>query len=289
MLLEGKAGVVTGSGQGIGRAVVKAMALEGASVIVNDVNAENVAQVVAEIEAAGGKAKGIVASVAEMAGAREIIDGCVSQFGKIDFLVNNAGILRDRMVFNMSEEEWDAVIAVHLKGTFGCTHYACRYMKAQQSGHIINTTSRSGLRGRIGQANYSAAKAGLVGFTLAVAQEMKRYGVTCNAICPRAETGMTATIPEEMRKARDAAWQGTGVRLRGGPEDIAPVAIFLASDEAAGITGQIVGIGGDKLSLWSHHKEIRETFMPGGWTAEKVKSLFRTTVGYQLEVIDLAD
>src|SRR5690606_34718760 len=170
MLLSGKCVVVTGSGKGIGRAAAIAMAREGARVVVNDVNREGADATVREIEQNGGKAVACYESVASMQGAEKIINTCVETFGKIDVLVNNAGILRDRMVFNMTEQEWDDVIAVHLKGTFACTHFASKYMRQQQSGRIINITSRSGLRGNIGQANYAAAKAGIVGFTRTVCQ-----------------------------------------------------------------------------------------------------------------------
>lgn len=289
MLLSGKGVVITGSGKGIGRATALAMAREGAHVVVNDVDRKLADETVREIEQSGGKAIACYESVSTMQGAEKIIQSCVESYGKIDVLVNNAGILRDRMVFNMTEQEWDDVIAVHLKGTFACTHYASQYMRKQQSGRIINITSRSGLRGNIGQANYAAAKAGILGFTRTVCQELSKYNITVNAVCPRALTDMVESIPEHIRKKKDASWADSGIRRRGLPEEVAPIIVYLASDEAADITGQVIGLGGDKLSLWSHPHEVAEAFMVGGWTVQHLRQLFKTSVGFELQSVGNKD
>jgi NAD(P)-dependent dehydrogenase (short-subunit alcohol dehydrogenase family) len=288
-VLSGKRAVVTGSGQGIGKAIASALAAHGAKVIINDLNPETAAETVAEIRQAGAAAEAVIANVATFDGAKQVIDGCVDAFGGIDILVNNAGINRDRMIFNMSEAEWDSVIGVHLKGTFGCTRFASALMREQRGGRIINICSRSGLRGRIGQSNYAAAKAGILGFTITVAQEMAKYGVTVNAVVPRAFTEMVASIPEELRKQRDSAWSDSGVRLRGAPEDIAPLVVYLTSDDAAWVNGQAVGIGGDKLALWAHPKEIREAFSIGGWDPEKIKALLKASILREPESIGSTD
>src|SRR5205809_2747619 len=211
--LEGRAGVVTGAGRGIGRAVAELLAAEGAAVVVNDLGAEvdgtgasrRVAdEVVEAIRARGGTAVANADSVADFAAAERLVETAVKEFGAIDILVNNAGILRDRMIFNMSEEEWDAVIDTHLKGTFAVTRAAAPRMKEQRSGRFVNMTSTSGLVGNIGQANYAAAKLGIVGLTKVVALDMARYNVTANCISPFAWTRMIGTIPTETaaQKAR---------------------------------------------------------------------------------------
>lgn len=289
MLLDGKCAVITGSGKGIGRALALAYAKEGAKVVVNDVDKASCDNVVAEIKEGGGSAVACYASVGEMQGAEEIINTSVKSFGKIDILVNNAGILRDRMVFNMAENEWDDVINVHLKGTFACTHFASKLMREQKSGRIINVTSRSGLCGIVGQANYATAKAGITGFTRTVSMELSKYNITVNAVCPRALTDMVESIPEEVRRKKDASWAGSAVRKRGTAEDVAPVFVYLASDEADWINGQIVGIGGDKLSLWSHPNEVSESFIFGGWNVQNVRDLFKSSVGNQLQRVGTKD
>lgn len=280
MILEGKSAVVTGSGRGVGRAEVIALAKAGASVVVNDVDPEPAKEVFKEIEGFGGKAVVCVETVSTMEGAEKIIGAAVDNFGKIDILVNNAGIGRDRMVFNMTEEEWDAVINVHLKGTFACTKFAAIHMRQQKSGRIINTTSGAGLRGATGQSNYAAAKAGIMGFTVSVAMELSKYNVTTNVIIPAARTRITEKISEKAKKAReDGGLYKASAKPIPEPETVAPLVVFLASDDARDINGQIIAIRGDELWLWDHPNKQRYAYNAGGWTAELLMEKFRTTVG----------
>jgi NAD(P)-dependent dehydrogenase (short-subunit alcohol dehydrogenase family) len=290
MLLEHKAAVVTGAGQGIGLALVKGLAAEGCQVVVNDIQTEKAEKVAEEIRASGGRAIADTTDISTFAGADKLVEGCVRAFSKIDIMVNNAGILRDRMSFNMSEEEWNLVINVCLRGTFACARAAIRAMRsAGQGGRIINVTSRSGLRGSVGQANYAAAKAGVAGLTRTLCQEVSKYNITVNAICPRAKTGMTASVPTEVRQRKDALGGGGAVVRTGAPEQIAPLVVYLASDESAGINGQVFGIGGDKLSLWSHPREVTEAFIFGGWDVTKMRELLRTSVGFELQSVGNKD
>ncbi len=273
--LEGKVAIVTGAGRGIGRGIALLMAREGARVVVNDpgVGPDGVGfdqgpadQVVQEIRSQGGAAVPSYDSVATMEGAERIIRTALDNFGRLDILVNNAGILRDRMIFNMTEEEWDAVIAVHLKGTFNCTRHASVLMRQQRYGRIINFTSESGLWGNAGQANYGAAKAGIAGFTRVVARDLGRYGVTCNAIAPRAWTRMTATIPG--RQAQQQELVERMQRLR--PELIAPMVCYLASDYAWNINGQVFMVYAGTVALLRPPVPWRTVYKPGLWTADEI-------------------
>ncbi len=280
--LDGKVAVVTGAGRGIGRAIALMMAREGAKVVVNDpgVGPDGVGhdrgpadQVVAEIREAGGEAVANYESVADFEAAGRIIGQAVEAYGRIDILVNNAGILRDRMVFNMTEEEWDAVIAVHLKGTFNCTRHAAVLMRQQRFGRIINVSSISGLRGNSGQANYGAAKAGIAGFTRVVARDLGRYGVTCNAIAPAALTRMTAGLAE-LRAQRGAPVETPPARLvEMTPEHVAPLVVYLASDEAWNINGKIFHVAGGYISLAFEELPRHQITKDGMWTIEELAEL----------------
>jgi len=288
--LQGKVAVVTGAGQGIGAAIAKAMAAAGAQVLVNDIQGDKAVATVKAIREAGAIAEADDTDIASFSGADALIDRCLADFDVIDILVNNAGILRDRMSFNTSAADWDAVIAVCLTGTFACSRAAVRWMREEKRpGRLINLTSRSGLRGNVGQTNYAAAKAGVLGITRTMAQEVSKYGITVNAISPRADTAMTASIPSDVAAKRDSQVSSGGVRRRGTPDEIAPVAVFLALDESAWINGQVVGIGGDKLSLWSHPKEVAEAFSVGGWSLQRLRDQFKPTVGFELQSLGNKD
>jgi NAD(P)-dependent dehydrogenase (short-subunit alcohol dehydrogenase family) len=300
MLLEGKIAVVTGGGSGIGREVCKTMAAAGAKVVVNDLGTavdgtgqthSAADQTVALIKEAGGEAVPNYDTVATPEGGQSIIQTAVNTYGKIDILVHVAGILRDRMVFNMSIEEWDAVINVHLRGAFCVNKPACVLMRAQKSGCIINFSSISAA-GNSGQANYSAAKAGILGLTRTVARDMAKYGVRANAIWPGADTRMTATVPEAARQIRAERGIGGPDMPRPAtprkPENVAAVVAFLASDMAQNITGWTVGITGDRLSLIEDPHPVKTIFCPGGWTLDKVVELWPQAFGLDLQHLQRA-
>ena len=290
MVLEGKAAVVTGAGQGIGAALAQALAREGALVVANDIEAARAEATAAAIRAGGGTAVADPSDISSFSGADAVVDACVRAYGRIDVMVNNAGILRDRMSFNMSQADWDAVIAVCLTGSFACARAAVRWMRAEKvAGRIINVSSRAGLRGSVGQANYAAAKAGVLGLTRSMSQEVAKYGITVNAIVPRAVTDMTESIPAERKAIKDAGWAGSSITLRGTPAQVAPAVVYLASDEADWVNGQVVGIAGDKLSLWTHPTEAVEAYMPGGWSLQAFRELFRGTAGTVLQSLGPKD
>jgi NAD(P)-dependent dehydrogenase (short-subunit alcohol dehydrogenase family) len=274
-MLKGKAAVVTGAARGIGREIAMLMASLGARVVVNDYGGSEMGggeaaapadEVVREIKKAGGEAVANYDSVASMAGGQSIIKTCVSAFGRVDIVVNNAGILRDRMIFNMSEEEWDAVIDTHLKGTFAVTRAAAPIMREQKWGRVINMTSTSGLIGNVGQANYAAAKLGILGLTKVTALDMARYNVTANCISPFAWTRMIGTIPTETeaQKARVEKIKKMS------PAHIAPMAAFLASDAAKDVTGQIFGVRMNEIFLFSQNRPIRSVQRSEGWTPQTI-------------------
>jgi NAD(P)-dependent dehydrogenase (short-subunit alcohol dehydrogenase family) len=299
MLLEGKVAVVTGGGNGIGREISKLMGAQGAKVVVNDLGVavdgtggtRSIAdETVDMIKSAGGEATPNYDTVATPEGGQNIIQTAIDSYGKLDILVHVAGILRDRMVFNMSIDEWDAVINVHLRGAFCVNKPACVLMRAQKSGCIINFSSISAA-GNSGQANYSAAKAGILGLTRTVARDMSKYGVRANAIWPGANTRMTATVPEAARQIRAASGIGEAAPApvtERKPEHVASVVTFLASDMAQDITGWTVGITGDRLSLIEDPVPVRTVFCPGGWTLDKVAELWPGTFGLDLRHLQRA-
>jgi NAD(P)-dependent dehydrogenase (short-subunit alcohol dehydrogenase family) len=294
--LEGKVAIVTGAGQGIGRAEAVALAAEGAKVVVNDVGCatggigESVSpaeEVVAEIEKACGIAVANYDTVATSEGGENIIQTALEHFGRLDILVNNAGIIRDRMIFNMSPEEWDTVIKVHLYGHFNCIRSACVIFRQQRSGRIINTASEGGF-GSPGQANYAAAKEGIVGLTRTVAIEMARYGVTCNAIRPRATTRLV--LSKETRKG----WEKDRVTGRSAapdteqmigwlPEQVAPMVVYLSTDEAVNINGHIFLVYGNVVSIYQEPVAAKTIYTRGLWTVDALCEIVPHTLAAGLE------
>lgn len=271
-ILVGRSAVVTGAGRGIAREVALLMATEGAKLVVVDPGVARdgggrdptpADDVVREINGRGGESVASYESVADFAAGERIIKLCKDTFGSVDILFNGAGVLRERMIFNMTEEDFDTVISVHLKGTFNMCRHASVVMKEQKSGRIINATSDA-WRGSVGQANYSAAKAGIVGLTRSIAREMGRLGVTCNAICPLASTRMTMT-PDTLAGFRKRLDAGLITKERyeeltnlPGPEHIAPLVVFLASDASSDVNGQVIGACGGRVYLYSEPLPIRE-------------------------------
>ena len=288
-VLEGKVAIVTGSGRGIGRGVAILMAQEGAKVVIVDPGTEldgsggSIAiadGVVNEIRDNGGEAVACYESVATMEGGEAIVQTALDNFGKLDVVVTCAGILRDRMLFNMTEQEWDSVIAVHLKGTFTVVKHAAILFRQQRSGRIITFSSESGLIGNSGQANYGAAKSGIAGFTKVVARDMGRYGVTANSIAPRANTRMTSDIPSAASQIRAAqgvaAIEGEDDLESADPDDVAPFTVFLASDYASHVNGQTFLVYGGVVSLMSQPRPERSIFNgEERWDLEKLAPLAR--------------
>jgi 3-oxoacyl-[acyl-carrier protein] reductase len=250
--LNGKVAVITGSGKGIGEAIAQRFAREGANVVINARNAENVDRVVEEINPMGfGRAVGCACDVSKKEDAEKLVNTAVKEFGRLDILVNNAGFTRDNWLVKMTEEEFDTVLNVHLRGAFLCTQAAAKIMMQQKSGRIINVTSRAGLKGNIGQVNYSSAKAGIVGFTKTCALELgPRYNITVNAVAPAAWTEMTEKIPENVKpKMLENRVLGRMADLEKNPDEITGLFVLLASDEGGYITGQIISVDGGGLGL----------------------------------------
>ena len=276
MMLEGKVAVVTGAGGGIGREIALAMALAGAAVVVNDIGASLTGegptsaspgeQTVAIIQQRGGKAVANTDSVAEWASAQRIVQTALDAFGRIDIVVNNAGILRDQIFHKMSPEEWLSVINVHLNGTFFVSRAAAEHFRKQGGGAFVHMTSTSGLIGNFGQANYSAAKLGITALSKSIALDMQRFGVRSNCIAPFAWSRMTSSIPAstEAERARVARLQQMT------PDKNAPLAVFLASDAAKDVTGQVFAARHNELFLFSQPRPIRSTHRGEGWTPETI-------------------
>jgi NAD(P)-dependent dehydrogenase (short-subunit alcohol dehydrogenase family) len=289
--MEGRVVIVTGAGRGIGREVAHWMADDGASVVVNDLGgavdgegtsdspAEQTAQ---EIRDKGGNAVANFDSVADYESAGKIIQTAIDNFGRIDAVCHVAGILRDRMVFNMTEAEWDAVLQVHLYGAFNMVRNAVPHMIKQGYGRLVLYSSGSGL-GSSGQANYSAAKEGMVGFVRSLAKELAPYGITANAVYPGGATRMTATVPDSSRQLRAAATATTQMKTQGepiqgppeasAPENNAPKAVYLCSEAAGNITGQVIGTSGWQMTLYSPRRVRRSIHKNGRWTLDELDQL----------------
>lgn len=281
MSLAGKVAIVTGSGRGLGLAYAAELARQGASVVVNDVDAQVAADAVASIESAGGKAVAVVAPVGPTETAKLLVDTAFDTYGRLDILVTNAGVLRDTVLWKMSDDDFDTVINVHLRGTFTCVREAAIRMREQaQGGRIICIGSPTGQRGNFGQTNYAAAKAGIVGMVRTWALELKRAGITANAVIPVAATAMTATLPY-FAAAVEAEKKGEPMPSFfrhdlgfGTSDDVAGLISYLASDVASDVTGQAIGIGGDRVQVWSHPEAVATAYHDGGWSADDLASDF---------------
>ena len=284
--LDSRVAIVTGAGRGIGRSVALLLAARGASVVVNDLGAAldgsgtdagPAGQVAAEITAAGGKAVASGADVADHAAAEGLVKTAISEFGRLDVLVNVAGILRDRMIFNMTAEEWDAVIRVHLRGTFSTCKFAAAHWRSLRdetaSNRIINFTSVSGLHGAPGQPNYAAAKMGIVGLTYSLANSLGRYGVTANAISPGAATRMTDSVPDERRRTPATA---TATDERS-PDNVAPVVAYLASERSKFLTGQVIHSAGYEVSLYNKPTPLIRLIGTQPWTEDQLATQIERT------------
>jgi NAD(P)-dependent dehydrogenase (short-subunit alcohol dehydrogenase family) len=273
-VLNGRVAIITGAGRGIGAAIARAYAREGAAVVLNDLGTSAdgaggdkslVQEIVEEINSAGGRAVADDGDIADVATGERLVEAAVEQFGKLDVLLNVAGILRDRMIFNMSEEDWDAVIRVHLKGHYSTIRPASAYFREQRNAdgnyRIINFTSISGLQGSPGQPNYAAAKLGIVGLTYSLAQGLARYGVTANAIAPAASTRLIGTIPQGKSVG------GGGGRVSGemAPENIAPLAVYIGSERSGWLSGRTLSAGGYEVGLYQNPEIIRQLNGTGPW------------------------
>ena len=287
--LDGRVAIVTGAGRGIGRSVARLLASEGASVVVNDLGSAvdgsghdsgPAHDVVAEIAEAGGKAVANGADISVFAAAESLVQTAIEEFGRLDILVNVAGILRDRMVFNMTEQEWDDVIRVHMKGTFNTTRFASAHWRSLRDetaqNRIINFTSVSGLHGAPGQPNYAAAKMGIVGLTWSSARALGKYGVTVNAISPGAATRMTESVPTGRRRTRPDVDEWS-------PDNVAPIVAYLASERSGWITGRIIHSSGYEVSLYSNPEPVVRIVGTGPWQpdalAEQVERSFGPLLG----------
>jgi NAD(P)-dependent dehydrogenase (short-subunit alcohol dehydrogenase family) len=287
--LDGRVAIVTGAGRGIGRSVALLLASEGASVVVNDLgaavdgsgqNSGPAHDTVAAIADAGGKAIANGADISAFSAAEGLIGTALEEFGRLDVLVNAAGILRDRMVFNMTEQEWDDVIRVHLKGTFNTTRFASAHWRSLRDetaqNRIINFTSVSGLHGAPGQPNYAAAKMGIVGLTYSAARSLAKYGVTVNAISPAAATRMTDSVPAERR--RGGAGGGADIDERS-PDNVAPIVAYLASERSGWITGRIIHSAGYEVALYNNPEPISRIIGAGPWDADVLGDLVEHAFG----------
>ncbi|MEV7694311.1 SDR family NAD(P)-dependent oxidoreductase [Microbacterium sp. NPDC089189] len=275
--LDGRVAIVTGAGRSLGRAYALALAAAGAAVVVNDVDAASAGAVVDEIRAAGGSATAAVAAVGSTPAAEELVRTAVESFGRLDILVANAGVLRDRVLWKMSDEEFDLVVETHLRGTFTCARAAASLLREQsEGGRIILIGSPAGQFGSFGQTNYAAVKAGIVAMARTWSLELARAEVTVNAVVPTALSPMTATIPAYAQAYEDhlAGLPVPGELRRekalGTPEDVAPLVVWLASARAAHVTGQAIGIGGDRLTLYAHPQVLDTDHRDGGWSAEEI-------------------
>jgi len=295
MDLSGKVAVVTGAGRGLGLAYAQALAASGASVVVNDVDESAAAAAVDSIAEAGGTAVAHVGAVGPADVADALVDRAVSTFGRLDVMVTNAGILRDRTLWKMSDEEFDDVVAVHLRGTFTCARSAARYFReAGHGGALILVGSPAGQRGNFGQTNYAACKAGITAFARTWAMELARAGVTVNCIIPTAATEMTKTIPaftapiEAMEAGAPLPDWMRREQAIGTPDEVAPLVVFLAADAGSAVTGQTIALGGDRLAVWTYPEEADVALRDGGWDAEGIEEQFASRLGEATQTYGIA-
>lgn len=292
MKLDDKVAVITGSGQGLGLAYAHDLARHGAAVVINDVDRDIADAAVSSIARAGGRAVAVVAPVGSTETAEKLVAAAVEAFGRLDVMVTNAGILRDKVLWKMTDDDFDAVVNVHLRGTFTCARAAAVHFRAQgEGGRIVCIGSPAGQRGNFGQTNYSGSKAGIVGMVRTWAMELQRAGVTVNAVCPVAATAMTESVPflQPYIEAMKSGDQLPAFARRelgfGTPEDAAGIVSFLASDEGAEVTGQAFAVGGDRLALWTHPGMIATSYHDGGWAAEDIAAAWNATFADNLESV----
>ncbi|HEX5332214.1 MAG TPA: SDR family NAD(P)-dependent oxidoreductase [Cellulomonas sp.] len=286
--LDGKVAIVTGAGQGLGLAYARALARAGAAVVVNDANADSAYTAAASIVSGGGRAVAVAAAVGPTATADLLVRAAVDTFGRLDILVTNAGVLRDTVLWKMTDEQFDAVIDTHLRGTFTTARAAAQHMRAAgEGGRIIVIGSPAGQHGNFGQTNYAAAKAGIVAMARTWSLELARAGITVNAVVPTALTAMTATIPAYAEVAA-AFERGEPIppsirrdHALGSPDDVAPLVVWLASDASAAVTGQAIGIGGDALTLYTHPDVGTVLFHDGGWDVDSIAGAWSTSLAAQ--------
>ncbi len=271
--LTGKRVVITGSSRGLGRAFAVEMAKAGAAVVINGTDATALAAAERDVAACGGRVVTVAGSVADAAVCERLVAACVEAYGGIDVLINNAGVVRDRTLFKMSEAEFDEVIAVHLRGSWACGKYAALAMRGQGGGHIINVVSNSGLTGGFGQSNYAAAKAGMMGLLRTWVLELTRYGIRCNAFWPIAATDMTEVVFERAAQAAEAEGRPAPAPAAlgfGTPSEVAQGMVWLASDAAARFNGQCLTFNGRKTALWTHPAEVHEVFRDAPWSVAEL-------------------
>jgi NAD(P)-dependent dehydrogenase (short-subunit alcohol dehydrogenase family) len=290
--LDGRVAIVTGAGRGVGAAIATGLAAEGATVVVNDLGVSldghdpdpgPAKEIVDGIEAAGGTARTNNADVTDLAAVGAMVEETVGAYGRLDIVVNVAGILRDRMLFNMAEAEWDPVIETHMKGTFNTARHAAAHWRSNPGGayRLINITSTAGLFGAPGMPNYSAAKMGIIGLTLSCAQSLRQFGVVSTALMPRAATRMTDSMPDDKASA-------VGVNKNGAeraPANVAHAASYLAGDDAGWANGRVFGAGAGRLTLYSNHRVEREVSTTGTWDVDdvfdRIPGLFRPAVEHR--------
>ncbi|MGO1770515.1 MAG: SDR family NAD(P)-dependent oxidoreductase [Microbacterium sp.] len=288
--MTGRVAIVTGAGRSLGRAYAIALASAGAAVVVNDVDADSANAVVAEIEEAGGRATAVVAPVGPSETADQLVAAALETYGRLDALVANAGVLRDRVLWKMSDDDFDLVVGTHLRGSFTCGRAAAIAMKEQgEGGRIILIGSPAGQLGSFGQTNYASVKAGLVAMARTWSLELARAGITANAVIPTALSPMTATIPaytelyERFVAGEPIPHEFRHDHALGSPEDVAPLIVWLASEASKDVTGQAIGIGGDRLTLYAHPRSLDTAYHDGGWSPEAIDDAWRDAFASQAQ------